>query len=53
MRRMNLFNVAVDKRLEDALYVRSDCRRVSRPVFPGFYGHSFCDGAGDMSGARE
>src|SRR5215813_976083 len=53
MRRMNLVNVAVDKRLEDALYVRADGRRVGRPVFLGFYGQSFCDGAGDMSGASE
>src|SRR5215510_12144713 len=53
MRRLNLVNVAVDKRLEDALYVRADGRRVRRPVFLGFYSHSFCDGAGDMPGARE
>src|SRR5262245_58348420 len=46
MRRMNLVNVAVDKRLEDALYVRADGRRVGRPVFLGFYCHSSCDGAG-------
>src|SRR5262245_3000971 len=53
MRRMYLVNVTVDKRLEDALYVSADGRRVSHPVFLGFYSHSFCDGAGDMSGARE
>src|SRR5262245_22451659 len=46
MRRMNLVNVAVDKRLEDALYVRADCRRVGRAIFLGFYCHSSCDGAG-------
>src|SRR5262245_8186880 len=46
MRRMNLVNVAVDKRLEVALYVSADGRRVSRPVLLGFYSHSFCDGAG-------
>src|SRR5262245_613902 len=53
MRRMNLVNVAVDKRLEDALYVSADGRRIGRPVFLGFYTHSFCDRAGDMPGARE
>ena len=53
MRRMNLFNVAIDKRLEDALYVRANGRRISRPFFPGNLRSGFRDGVGDMSGAGE
>src|SRR4030095_2601311 len=53
MRHMNLVNVAVDKRLEDALYVRADGRRVSRAIFLGFNSHSFYDGAGGRPNGRE
>src|SRR5215510_1190369 len=53
MRRMNLVDVAVDERLEDALYVRANGRRVGRAIFLGFYTHSLCDWAGGRPDGRE
>jgi hypothetical protein len=41
MRRINLVNITVDERLKDALYVRADGRRISRPVILDRYSRIF------------